>query len=59
MSEIGPRLKLKLVKIEEGICEGNVLYHDQISDEATATPGSGQLELIRKSLKEKKLEEFN
>jgi len=30
LSEIGPRLKLRLVKIEEGICDGEVLYHDYI-----------------------------
>ncbi|KAK9325267.1 Brix domain-containing protein [Lipomyces orientalis] len=25
--ELGPRIKLKLVKIQEGVCEGAVLYH--------------------------------
>ncbi|KAK9370714.1 Brix domain-containing protein [Lipomyces kononenkoae] len=25
--EIGPRMKLKLVKIQEGLCEGDILYH--------------------------------
>ncbi|KAK9456063.1 Brix domain-containing protein [Dipodascopsis uninucleata] len=25
--EIGPRLKLQLIKIQEGVCEGDVLYH--------------------------------
>ncbi|KAK9387545.1 Brix domain-containing protein [Lipomyces mesembrius] len=25
--ELGPRMKLKLVKIQEGVCEGDVLYH--------------------------------
>ena len=52
LSEIGPRLKLKLVKIEEGICEGNVLYHDLIKE----TPE--QLEIIRQSLKDKKWAAF-
>jgi ribosome biogenesis protein SSF1/2 len=27
LTEIGPRLRLELVKIEEGICDGKVLYH--------------------------------
>jgi len=27
LTELGPRLKLELVKIEEGICEGQVMYH--------------------------------
>ncbi|KAK9469879.1 Brix domain-containing protein [Lipomyces arxii] len=25
--EIGPRMRLKLIKIQEGVCEGDVLYH--------------------------------
>lgn len=28
--ELGPRLKLELEKIEEGICDGRVLYHERI-----------------------------
>lgn len=28
MNEIGPRITMTLHKIEEGICEGEVLYHD-------------------------------
>ncbi|EDO14924.1 hypothetical protein Kpol_1005p12 [Vanderwaltozyma polyspora DSM 70294] len=28
LTEIGPRLTLKLVKIEEGICSGKVLHHE-------------------------------
>jgi ribosome biogenesis protein SSF1/2 len=27
LAEIGPRLRLELVKIEEGMCDGKVLYH--------------------------------
>lgn len=27
LHEIGPRLRLRLVKIEEGVCRGNVVYH--------------------------------
>ena len=27
LHEIGPRLRLELIKIEEGICNGKVLYH--------------------------------
>lgn len=48
LSEIGPRLKLKLIKIEEGICDGEVLYHDFI----TKTPE--QVQEIRESSKLKK-----
>lgn len=27
LHELGPRLRLKLVKIEEGLCRGNVTWH--------------------------------
>lgn len=48
LSEIGPRLKLKLFKIEEGICEGEVLYHDGIKK------SSEEIIKIREMLKTKK-----
>lgn len=31
LHELGPRLKLKLVKIEEGVCRGNVVYHSYVN----------------------------
>ncbi|CCC70762.1 hypothetical protein NCAS_0F02780 [Naumovozyma castellii] len=39
LTELGPRLTLKLVKIEEGICSGKVLHHEFVnksSDEIRA-----------------------
>lgn len=30
LSEIGPRLTLQLIKVEEGLLEGEVLYHELI-----------------------------
>ncbi|XP_064610721.1 suppressor of SWI4 1 homolog isoform X2 [Liolophura sinensis] len=30
LTEVGPRLTLKLVKIEEGMCEGEVMFHEFI-----------------------------
>lgn len=30
LSEIGPRLKLRLVKIQEGVCDGEILYHSLV-----------------------------
>lgn len=35
LHELGPRLKLRLVKIEEGFCRGNVVFHS-IIDKSTA-----------------------
>ncbi|KAJ5172183.1 Brix domain-containing protein [Penicillium capsulatum] len=29
--ELGPRLKLRLMKIEDGVCEGRVMWHDFIT----------------------------
>ena len=29
--EIGPRLRLRMYKVEEGVCEGRVMWHDIIS----------------------------
>ena len=34
LREIGPRLELSLVKIEEGVCDGKVLYHAYVSKTA-------------------------
>ncbi|CAF1146860.1 unnamed protein product [Adineta steineri] len=31
LTEIGPRMTLELVKIEDGLCDGEVLYHTHIS----------------------------
>lgn len=30
LSELGPRLSLQLIKIEDGLLDGEVLYHDLI-----------------------------
>ena len=35
LTEIGPRLTLKLVKIEEGICSGKVLHHEYVQKTST------------------------
>ncbi|KAL4963574.1 Brix domain-containing protein [Aspergillus stella-maris] len=29
--ELGPRLKLRLIKVEDGLCEGRVMWHDYIN----------------------------
>ena len=30
LHELGPRLKMRLMKIEEGFCKGNVVFHSII-----------------------------
>ncbi|XP_045211549.2 suppressor of SWI4 1 homolog [Mercenaria mercenaria] len=47
LTELGPRLTLELIKIEEGICEGQVMYHGLI------TKSEAELALM-KALREKK-----
>ncbi len=48
LTEIGPRLKLKLIKIQEGLQDGEVLYHFFMSK----TPE--ELQKLRETLKLKK-----
>jgi len=31
LSELGPRINLKLIKIEEGLCQGKVIWHDFVT----------------------------
>ena len=42
LEELGPRMKLRLVKVEEGLCSGRVMWHDFIDktkDEVRALDG--------------------
>ena len=31
LTEIGPRITMQLMKIEEGVCDGQVLFHEYIT----------------------------
>eukprot|EP00890_Picochlorum_soloecismus_P000274 jgi/Picsp_1/1247/NSC_04728-R1_peter pan-like protein len=57
LTEIGPRMELELIKIEEGLCDGKVLYHkfESRSQEQVAAKDS-EMEQKRK-LKEKRKRE--
>jgi ribosome biogenesis protein SSF1/2 len=48
LTEIGPRLKLRLLKIQEGVCDGEVLYHSSIKKTTE------ELKAIQEALKLKK-----
>lgn len=48
--EVGPRMKLKLIKIQEGVCDGEVLYHAFRS----AGPAPKKSKKSKKDKKEKK-----
>ena len=49
LTEIGPRMTLELVKIEDGLCDGEVLYHTHVSKT------SDEIAELRKRTSEKKL----
>ncbi|KAF9432226.1 hypothetical protein BGZ76_011096 [Entomortierella beljakovae] len=50
LTELGPRMELRLVKIQSGMCDGEVLFHDFIK----RTPEELK---SQKSLRDKKLQE--
>lgn len=52
LTEIGPRLKLQLIKIEDGVCNGKVLYHSQFSKTKSEMNKLEQQHAVRKKEKE-------
>lgn len=52
--ELGPRLTLKLHKIEEGICAGNVLYHSTKTKDPKLVKETGKQLKEKRELKEKR-----
>ncbi|OLL26428.1 Brix domain-containing protein, partial [Neolecta irregularis DAH-3] len=55
--ELGPRLALRLTKIEEGLCTGKVLYHSLISKTKEQENELDQRHQQRKAQKEKRKKE--
>ncbi|PWA02928.1 hypothetical protein BB558_000924 [Smittium angustum] len=58
--EIGPRMELELVKVEDGMCEGDVMYHKYIhktEKEIKEMKLKKQKMLTEKALRKKKQEE--
>jgi ribosome biogenesis protein SSF1/2 len=60
LHELGPRLKLKLNKIEEGLCRGNVVYHSiikkspsEVKKNIDGLKNKRELKEKRKALQEK------
>ena len=55
LSEIGPRMRLRLVKAEDGLCEGETLYHayktKSVEDAAAAKAAMDKREMLRKQRK--------
>lgn len=61
LQEIGPRMSLRLIKVEQGFCAGEVLYHAFISKEAKEVEALRQKMNAKAALKEKRkaLQETN
>lgn len=55
--ELGPRMKLRLVKVEEGLCEGKVMWHDYIEKSAEEEKTMEKNWDQRKKLKEQRKKE--
>lgn len=52
--EIGPRLKMSLIKIEEGICSGKTLYHSHFSKSPEEEERMDQIRRQRQQEKEER-----
>jgi ribosome biogenesis protein SSF1/2 len=52
--QIGPRMSLEVVKVEEGLCDGKVLFHAfEERSEAAVAAGDEKQEAARKAAAEK------
>lgn len=57
LTEVGPRLTLKLVKIEEGICSGKVLHHSYVKKTSAEIRALEKKHAQRMKLKEERRKE--
>jgi len=57
LTEIGPRMTLELVKIEDGLCDGEVLYHTYVSKTSTEVAELRKRNTEKKRLKEQRKRE--
>jgi ribosome biogenesis protein SSF1/2 len=54
LTEIGPRMTLELVKIEDGLCDGEVLFHNHVSKTAAEVSELRKRNTDKKRLKEER-----
>ncbi|KAJ5084430.1 Brix domain-containing protein [Penicillium alfredii] len=52
--ELGPRLKLRLMKVEEGVCEGKIMWHDFITKSEKEIKSMDQSWNVRRKEKEQR-----
>ena len=54
LHELGPRMKMKLIKIEEGFCRGNVVFHSIIKMSKAEIIKQSESLKSKRELKEKR-----
>lgn len=57
LTELGPRLTLKLIKIEEGICSGRVLHHEFVKKTSAEIKALEKRHMEKMRLKEQRKKE--
>lgn len=57
LTELGPRLELKLVKIEEGICSGRVLHHEFVQKTSAEIKALEKRHMEKMRIKEQRKKE--
>ena len=57
LKELGPRLDLELVKVEEGACEGRVLFHQYVEKTVEEVKTQDELRAQKEQLKTKRRKE--
>lgn len=57
LTEIGPRMTMELVKIEEGLCDGEVLYHSHVLKSSEEVAELRQRNAEKKRLKDQRRRE--
>tara|TARA_B110000977_G_C11089844_1_gene496318 strand:- start:6072 stop:7634 length:1563 start_codon:yes stop_codon:yes gene_type:complete len=57
LQEIGPRMELELTKVEEGMCEGRVLYHAYVNKTEEEVVALEQRKVDKDALRKKRKEE--
>eukprot|EP00227_Mantoniella_beaufortii_P007604 CAMPEP_0197592628 /NCGR_PEP_ID=MMETSP1326-20131121/15198_1 /TAXON_ID=1155430 /ORGANISM="Genus nov. species nov., Strain RCC2288" /LENGTH=382 /DNA_ID=CAMNT_0043158349 /DNA_START=281 /DNA_END=1426 /DNA_ORIENTATION=- len=57
LQEIGPRMELELMKVEEGMCEGRVLYHAYVSKTEEEVVEQEQKQVDKDALRKRRKED--
>ena len=54
LHELGPRMRMKLIKIEEGFCRGNVVFHKYMTKDRAEVKKQMDSLKSKRELKEKR-----